>query len=73
MKEYLTEKELEIFGTFLEKKKISKAELARKLGKKPATAFYWFKKKKMKRLIAREFIKNERENALGDFEEVDKI
>lgn len=73
MSEYLTEQELETFENFLKERKISKAELARKLNKKPATAFYWFKKKKMKRLVARDFIKNERERALGGFEWVDKI
>lgn len=71
--EYLSENELADFIAFLKARKISKAALARKVRKEPATAGYWLRERKMKRLIARDFIAKEKEQALSDFKKVEKI
>ncbi len=69
--EYLLEEELYKLKAFLKSKNISQAEVARILGKEPATAGYWFKEKKFKRLLARELIKILKDKALTGFENLE--
>lgn len=71
--EYLTEDELSELQEFLRERNISYAEIARRVNKSSATVGYWFAEKRFKRLIARDFIKKEKDRALEGFEKVDKI
>lgn len=66
--EYLTKEELEKLKAFLKQKKVSQAEVARILGKEPATVGYWLKEKRFYRFRAQELIKILKERAHEGFE-----
>jgi hypothetical protein len=61
---YLSKEEQDQLIKILELLKVSKAEVARILGKEPATAGYWLNNYKFDRLKARELVRVLKERAV---------
>lgn len=71
MNDYLNDTELNQFLKFLSLKKISKSEFGRWCGTSAQAAIASFKRKRIKRLVAREFVRERKEAALIGFAEVE--